>query len=133
MSKSVIVNGRKYSWNFSKNKIYEDDSRPRSQYHTKTRQLIKDVYGQIPIIEEVRIPGTILYLDFYIPLLDTAIEVHGEQHYKFNTFFHKTKLDFYKSLKRDSKKIEFCESNNIKLVLLKYDEQEKWRDQIVRL
>jgi hypothetical protein len=117
----------------SKNKIFNDDKRPRSKYHIFAREEIKNVYGSYSILEEVRIPGTILYLDFFIPLLDLAVEVHGEQHYKYIPFFHETKLEYYKSLKRDSDKIKFCEINNIRIVILKYDERENWRNQLVGL
>ena len=44
-----------------------------------------------------------------------AIEVHGQQHYEYSPFFHKTKAGFYQSLKRDEIKTEWCKLNNFNL------------------
>ena len=46
-----------------------------------------------------------------------ALEVDGNQHYKFNKFFHgNSRQNFLSQLQRDDKKEYFCEINNIKLV-----------------
>lgn len=127
------LNGRNYKWNLSKFNIFNDESRPRSQYHILARKEIKSIYGSYSILEEVRIPSTKLYLDFFVPNLDFVIEVHGEQHYKYIPFFHKNKTGYLKSLKRDNDKIKFCELNNIKVVILKYDEQYNWRELLISI
>jgi hypothetical protein len=126
------INGRVYKWNLSYYNVFEDETRPRSQYHKVARELLKKLYGSFTILEEVQIPGSRnpLCLDFFIPNLDLAVEVHGEQHYKYIPFFHKTKAKFFKSLKRDTVKEDWCLTNNIRLVVLKYDEQDKWRNQL---
>ena len=61
----------------------------RSKYHTQARQLLKKKYPTLQILEEVGVKirkGTTLYLDFFLPLINSGIEVHGEQHYKFIPF-----------------------------------------------
>jgi hypothetical protein len=45
-----------------------------------------------------------------------AVEVSGQQHESFSKFFHKTRIGFIKSIKRDFQKIKWLEINNIKLV-----------------
>ena len=132
------INGKSYVWNLSKYDVFYDDKRKRSKYHLKARSLLKDIFNSYRILEEVKLPGStlphrksVLYLDFYIPSIRLAIEVHGEQHYKFNAYFHKSKADFLKSLARDDDKIIWCELNDIRLVILKYSESEdEWRKRI---
>jgi hypothetical protein len=90
------------------------------------------------ILEEVKLPGStaryrkgVLYLDFYIPQIKRAFEVHGQQHYEFTPFFHKAPSDFVLAKGKDQDKIDWCELNSISLVALKYsDSDDYWRNQI---
>ncbi len=88
------------------------------------------------ILEEVKISprkSQIMYLDFYIPLTRTCIEVHGEQHYKFVAHYHSNQLAFLQSQKRDREKQEWCEINQIKYVALPYDESDiEWEQKILQ-
>jgi len=134
----VGINGKEYVWNLSGYDIFNDDTRKRSKYHLRARLLLKEIYNSYRILEEVKLPGStalhrksVLYLDFFIPTLQKAFEVHGEQHYQYNAFFHKSKADFIKSQVRDEDKIAWCELNNIELITLKYSESEdEWRKRI---
>jgi hypothetical protein len=54
--------------------------------------------------------------------LKFLIEFNGIQHYEFRKNFHKSKIDFEDSLKRDNIKIEYCKENNIKLYIIRYDD-----------
>ena len=136
--KAKGINGREYTWNLIKYDVFYDDNRKRSKYHIRARNLLKEIYNSYRILEEVKLPGStslnrksVLYLDFYIPSIKLAIEVHGEQHYGFNPFFHKNKADFLKSVARDEDKIAWCDLNDIKLITLKYSESEdEWRQRI---
>jgi hypothetical protein len=137
MKKVTGLNNREYKWNLSDCRILNDETRPRSKYHVFARSIISSIFHSYIVLEEVPLPGSgkrasMLYLDFFIPNLDIAIEVHGEQHYNFVQFFHKTKVNFLKSQIRDINKEKWCELNNIKLITLKYSEMESWREQIVR-
>ena len=61
--------------------------------------------------------STRLTIDFYNANKKIAIEVDGNQHYKFNKFFHSnSRQNFLAQLQRDEKKELFCDVNNIKLV-----------------
>lgn len=127
------LDGNVHNWlltgNMSKGKIDH-----RSSLHLSTRKLIATNFPTLQILEEVPIPlrkNETLYLDFYVPLKKVCIEVHGEQHYKFVPFYHTNVLNFLKSQKRDREKQEWCDLNNIKYVVLRYDENEaEWNERI---
>ena len=116
------LNGREY--NLDLKKYINNDRSKRSFYHLKAREIIKDIFHGYTILEEVKLPGTVnpakksaLYLDFYIPNATMAVEVHGQQHFKYTPFFHKSKAGFLKAQARDKVKAEWCEINNIELVV----------------
>lgn len=132
----IGLNGRTYKWTYSdKNRNKRESC---SKYHKLCREIIKEVYGSYPVLEEVKLPGSsknksCLFLDFYIPSLKIAIEVHGEQHYNYVPFFHKTYAQFLYSQKRDNDKAEWCEKNGITLISLKYsDTEDEWREQLIK-
>lgn len=132
------INGKEYTWNLTGYDVFNDDKRKRSKYHIRARNLLKEIFHSYRILEEVKLPGStalnrksVLYLDFYIPSIMMGIEVHGQQHYEYCEFFHKSKADFLKSKARDEDKIEWCKLNNINLVVLKYSESDdEWRQRI---
>ena len=45
-----------------------------------------------------------------------AIEVQGSQHTKYVEFFHGNRFQYLQQLKRDEKKLKFCEANDIALI-----------------
>lgn len=132
------INGKEYTWNLTGYDVFNDDRRKRSKYHIRARDLLKEIFHSYRILEEVKLPGStalnrksVLYLDFYIPSIMMGIEVHGQQHYEYCEFFHKSKADFLKSKARDEDKIDWCKLNNINLVVLKYSESDdEWRQRI---
>jgi len=107
-------------------RVSSNDARIRSTYHLAARQLIKELFSDF-VGEEVFIPGEGFYFDFFLPTRRMVVEVHGEQHYKFTPFFHKTKLDFVKQKKTDKLKGEFCRLNGFTYIELPYTETiEQW-------
>lgn len=60
--------------------------------------------------------GSRLELDFYIPMLNVAIEVQGEQHYRFVEFFHRDYGDFERRKRYDQRKRQVCQQRGIELV-----------------
>ena len=131
------LDGRDYSWNPGANQAKASDQH-KSSIHKKAKILLDTIFPYDRILEEVSLPGTknqfrrgMLSADFFIPNRDLLIEVHGEQHYKFNNFFYKDKLSFYRAKVRDVDKKEWCELNNIRLVALDYNEDtDEWRRKI---
>jgi hypothetical protein len=62
-----------------------------------------------------------LKFDFYLPKYNTCVEYNGIQHYNINEFFGGYESLIY-SKKRDKIKIDFCENNNISLLVIKYND-----------
>lgn len=63
-----------------------------------------------------------LPFDFYLPKYNTCIEYHGEQHYKPVKYFGGDDR-FLKQQKLDLIKETYCKNNQIKLIVIKYDEK----------
>ena len=60
-----------------------------------------------------------LYIDFYLPKYNLAIECQGRQHFGFVGWSkneEKRKKEFEQILERDKRKYQFCKENNIKLL-----------------
>lgn len=65
--------------------------------------------------------------------LKYLIEFNGKQHYFYNTRFHKSEIDFQDQLLRDNMKIKYCKDNNIKLYIIRYnDDLESILEKIIR-
>ena len=132
------LNGREY--NLDLKKYIRNDRAKRSFYHLRAREIIKDVFHGYSILEEVKLPGSVnpakksvLYLDFLIPNVRIGVEVHGQQHFKYTPFFHKSKAGFMKAKARDRDKAEWCRINDIELIVLRFDDSEEyWRDKLAR-
>ena len=74
----------------------------------------------IPISQEIN-PSGKGRVDFYIPDLNMFIEYHGRQHYMpVECFGGKLRFDQYQ-IPRDKYVEEYCQQNQITLVLIKYD------------
>jgi hypothetical protein len=132
------LNTKQYKIDLNKYIVRKDDSKKRSSFHVKAREIIAEIFKGWTIYEEVKLPGTrelgkksALFLDFFIPSAMIGVEVHGRQHYEFCEFFHKTKAGFRDHKRRDLLKVNWCELNSITLVELKYsDTEDIWRQQI---
>lgn len=86
----------------------KDFFRPYWQYHL--------CYEEIPLV------GTRYRLDLYNASLRLAVESHGDQHTKYSEFFHGNVIGYLNQIKRDSKKLNWCEINGIRLIEIYYDE-----------
>lgn len=126
------IDGTQHKMNMSA-KTYEDNN--KSALHIIARGLIKDIFPFDIIKEEVMLPGTKtqfnklnLYADFFLPTRCIIVEVHGQQHTKFNRHFYKNKMQFVKAMSRDKIKKQWCEINSFKLIELNYNEAiDDWR------
>lgn len=65
--------------------------------------------------------GYNMFLDFYLPDKQIAIEYDGKQHYQYVEYIHRTKENFEKALLRDVLKEQLLKEHNIKLIRIKYD------------
>ena len=125
------LDGNIYTWRTAGHVVRSNDQRPRSKLHLKARCLLKDLYPALQIMEEVPFQlrrNQSGFLDFYINTIKTVVEVHGSQHYKFNTLFHTSIQDFANQKKRDGLLVEWCELNNLNYVELPFNESvEQWK------
>lgn len=129
------LDGREYSWHPSSKEAKADK---RSSLHKKAKEVLDSAFPYDRILQEVSLPGTrigvgtgTLTADFFIPNRNLVVEVHGEQHYKYNNFFYKDKLSFYRAKARDSRKKEWCNLNEIALIEFNYDEDvDDWRRKV---
>ena len=128
------LDGKIHDWKPRGERVRGTQTRPRSEIHLAARTLLTGLFPTLKISEEVRVPlrtGKHVYVDFYINTIKTVVEVHGEQHYKFSSFFHKTAQDFVNQKRRDSELQEWCISNNITYVELPFNESlDEWQIRI---
>lgn len=133
--KVVDLDGNYSDWNL-KGYIAKGKLQNKSSLHIQARDLLLELFPTLQILEEVPInprKSETLYLDFYLPLIKTCIETHGEQHFKFVSFYHNNMMNFIKSKKRDADKKEWCEINNIKYIDLSYNTSiDQWKEKIIQ-
>jgi hypothetical protein len=95
----------------------------RSKFQKGVKDFLYPYWSSDVVFEEFRIVGSRLSLDFYNANKKIAIEVQGAQHTKYIKYFHKNRYKFLDQLKRDQKKLDFCEANDIKLVEIYPDDK----------
>jgi len=66
--------------------------------------------------------GERLMLDIYLPDFKCGVELHGKQHMEFSPFFHTDAKGWEDQKRRDRRKIDICDREDIILVVFKYDE-----------
>jgi hypothetical protein len=126
--KVIGLDGREYDWKPS------STHGKRSNLHQRAKEVLTSTFPHDNIIEEVPLTGTgkpPLRADFYLPSRNLIVEAHGEQHFVFNKHFYSSRADFLRAKARDSKKIEWCELNEIRIVSFDFDEsEEEWEAKI---
>jgi hypothetical protein len=126
------LDGNSYNWQLIGN-IAHGAAQNKSSLHLQARDLIHECFPTLQVLEEVAVNirrTETLYLDFYLPLIKKCVEVHGEQHYKFNKFFHNSALGFIRHKKRDQEKQEWCALNGIEYIELPFDQTDNWKSRI---
>lgn len=113
----VTINTTKYlmDWNC------KEKSNPQFQ----VKKFLKKYWLNYVVYRELTVPGTRLKIDIYNASKKIAIEVDGNQHLDYNSFFHKNRLGYLKSFMNDHRKEQWCEINNIKLIRIYIDEVNK--------
>lgn len=64
-----------------------------------------------------------MYVDFYLPKINTVIEYDGEQHFKMVSRFHKSENDFIKQQERDKLKNKLILEHDINLIRIPYTQK----------
>ena len=63
--------------------------------------------------------------DFYLPELNTVLEINGSQHYTYVKRFYKNKSEFLKAQERDRRKISYALARGLKIYCIPYWEIDK--------
>jgi hypothetical protein len=92
-----------------------------SKGHYVVGKILKHMFPYHKVEEEQPIGK--LWIDWIIPQLNIAVEVHGIQHSQQSDFYHKTKHDFVKGQENDWSKSEMLESQSISLIVVYHDEK----------
>jgi len=102
------LNNESHSWKLQGYVTKANDRRPRSKLHLAARDLLIGLFPTVQILEEVAVPI-------------------------FNPLFHTSAQDFAHQKKRDARKREWCEYNNITCVELPFDEKvEEWKSRVLQ-
>ncbi len=90
-----------------------------SKLETKFKELIFPYWRNQIVLEQLRIPGSLLRIDFLNCTKRLAVEINGPQHGEYNPHFHRgSEVNFRASIRRDINKILWCEENDIKVLEL---------------
>jgi hypothetical protein len=110
----LCANGREKKIKNITKYLIDWESKCRSGIQKDVKNNIKPYWFADVVFEEFPVAGTRMTLDFFNATLNIAIEVDGNQHYKYNKFFHSnSRQNFLRQLNRDEKKEYFCDINNI--------------------
>ena len=127
------LDGIAHTWNLTGNMAHGKTTN-KSSLHIRARALLSTQFPTLQLLEEIPIilrKSETLYLDFYMPLNRTCVEVHGEQHYKYVPYYHGNMMSFLKAQKKDREKSEWCNINNIRYIELPYHENiDQWTQRI---
>lgn len=100
-------------------------TKPDSRGETECRRVLEKIFGRPfskarPDWLNNTVTSNNLELDCYNHDLRLACEYQGEQHYKFNKFFHRNKDDFMNGKYRDDMKRRICRDNGVILIEVPY-------------
>jgi len=115
------IRGRLRFKNVSK-KLISWKKKSRSKLQKKVKDFLKPYWKNHICYEEFPVYGTRMSVDLLNATRKIAIEVNGEQHEKYNKFFHKNRLNYFYSIKRDFEKRKWLERNGYDLIEINYDE-----------
>jgi len=101
------------------------DGKSRSKFQFGVKQYLKQYWKNDIVFEEFPVVGTALTIDFYNHTRRIAVEAQGGQHERYVSHFHgkHNRYNFLRQLKRDQRKLDFCELNNITMVEIYYKDE----------
>lgn len=93
------------------------DGPSRSKIQRSVKLFLKEFWENKIVFEEFPMAGSKLSFDIFNASDKVAIEVQGQQHTKYTPFFHgKNKINYIDQLRRDKLKMDFCNTNEIRLI-----------------
>ena len=99
------------------------NGKSRSKFQRTVKTFLYPYWRYDAVFEEFRVLGTQLTLDFYNHTRKIAIEVQGAQNLEFVKHFHKTRANFLRQIRRDDKKMDFCNINDIEFLQIYPDDK----------
>ena len=93
-----------------------------SKFQTSIQNFFYPFWRSHVVGVEVYMPGTLYRFDLVNFTSKIIIESSWDQHTKFNKFFHKTRNNFFKQIKRDLLKEQWAELNGFTLIHIYNDE-----------
>jgi hypothetical protein len=100
----------------------KDHRRKMSKGQTLLTSILEKLLPGENIVNEFHL-GERLKLDVYCPSYKLGLEYHGIQHFKYSSMFFDSREEFLEAQKRDQRKIELCNEQNILLVVFRYDDK----------
>ena len=89
----------------------------RSKFQKRIKDWLRNYWEKDMLYEEFPVVGTKMTLDFYNASKKIAVEVQGEAHFQYSSFFHNgSRQKFLGQMKRDMDKVKYCKLNNIQLI-----------------
>lgn len=101
---------------------YIGKNKYKSDLHRKLEKVLNAMFPHNNIVSEYYIKETKQFIDLYDLDLNIAYEANGIQHYVQEHTWNRTDEAWELQQERDKRKIEYCISNNIPLVIVRYDE-----------
>ena len=99
------------------------NGKSRSKFQRTVKTFLYPYWRYDAVFADFRVLGTQLTLDFYNHTRKIAIEVQGAQHLEFVKHFHKTRANFLRQIRRDDKKMDFCNINDIEFLQIYPDDK----------
>jgi hypothetical protein len=113
--RQILINTKRYNIKWEKDGA--------SKLETRFKELMFPYWNRYIVLEQFRIPGSLLRVDFVNCNKRLAVEINGPQHNSFNKHFHRNSpANFLASIKRDMTKINWLEKNDFKV--LELDEED---------
>ncbi len=110
-----LIKGKLKSISISQYRIDWNKKSP-SNFAQEIKNWLHDNCSNYIWLEEMRIPGTLLRIDWVCLNKKLCIEADGIQHNKYIKHFFKNRIGYLNSIKRDMKKEELLQINGYKLI-----------------
>ncbi len=111
-------------------KYLVDWNRKVSAPQKLVKDFLKPYWKADVILEEFILPGSLLRADLININKNILLEISPAQHFEFNSHFHKTKVGYLNSIKRDFQKEQWAIKNGFKFVEIIDEDMEKLSRQL---